>query len=57
VRHVRERVGEGAVVRSDDIDDNDVIGEVALGASVWRFRVRCDDDGFVLGSELTPVDP
>jgi hypothetical protein len=49
-------VGEGAVVRSDDIEDNDVIGQVPLDDVQWRFRVRCNDEGFVLGSELTPLD-
>jgi len=48
-------VGEGAVVRSDDIDGNDVIGEVSLGGRVWSFRVTCDDDGHVLGSEIQPA--
>ncbi len=48
-------MGEGAVVRSDDIDGNDVIGEVSLGGQVWQFRVTCDDDGFVVDSELTPA--
>jgi hypothetical protein len=33
-----------------------VLGEVSLGDTTWRFRVHCDDDGHVLGSELTAVD-
>lgn len=47
-------MGEGAVVRSDDIEENDVIGVVSLGDATWRFRVRCDDDGTVVDSEVTP---
>jgi hypothetical protein len=50
-------VGEGAVVRSDDVEGNDVIGEVSLPDAAWRFRVECDDDGYVVGSELTSVEP
>jgi hypothetical protein len=50
-------VGEGAVVRSDDVDGNDVIGEVSLPGIAWRFRVHCDDDGYVVDSELTPIEP
>jgi hypothetical protein len=50
-------VGEGAVVRSDDIEGNDVIGQVSQGDRGWRFRVHCDDDGFVTGSELVSLDP
>jgi hypothetical protein len=50
-------VGEGAVVRSDDVEGNDVIGEVSSGDVAWRFRVQCDDDGYVVGSELTPIEP
>jgi hypothetical protein len=52
---VWSRVGEGAVVRSDDVEDNDVLGEVSLGDTRWRFRVTCDDDGTVVASEITPI--
>jgi hypothetical protein len=30
-----------------------VLGVVSLGDAMWRFRVRCDDDGYVVDSELT----
>jgi len=48
-------VGEGAVVRSDDIDGSGVLGEVTQGGRTWQFRVTCDDDGHVLASDLTEV--
>jgi hypothetical protein len=49
-------VGEAAVVRSDDIDGNDVIGEVSNGGRRWAFRAHCDDHGEVLSSELELLD-
>jgi hypothetical protein len=44
------------IVRSDDIDGNDIIGTVsdATGTS-WSFRAHATDDGEIIGSELDPV--
>jgi hypothetical protein len=55
VAHLRERLGDGVVVRSDDIDGNDIIGSVttATGSS-HRFRAHAADDGDILSSELDP---
>jgi hypothetical protein len=43
------------VVRSDDIDDNDILGTVTdATGTVWRFRAHATDDGEITGSELDP---
>ena len=54
VAHLTERLGEGVVVRSDDIDGNDVIGTVtAPDGTVYDYRASCTDDGEVVESTLT----
>jgi hypothetical protein len=56
VAHLRDRVGERVVVRSDDIDGNDVIGTATTASGVvYRFRAHATDDGDILSSELEPV--
>ena len=41
------------VVRSDDIDGNDIIGVVTTaGGAAYRFRAQATDDGDIIGSEL-----
>ncbi|MGH9123473.1 MAG: hypothetical protein ACRDZ8_01960 [Acidimicrobiales bacterium] len=52
---MRERLGEGVVVRSDDIDENDIIGTATtpLGV-VHRFRAHATDDGQMVGSDIEP---
>lgn len=55
VEHLSARLGEGVVVRSDDIDGNDVIGTAATSTAVHRFRVTCTDDGEVVSSEISPA--
>lgn len=47
-------MGEGIVVRSDDVDGNDVRGAVAQGATEQRFAARFTDDGEVLECRLDP---
>jgi hypothetical protein len=43
------------VVRSDDIDGNDVIGTVTAAGATYHFRASATDDGEIISSELTPV--
>jgi hypothetical protein len=53
VAHLRGRLGEGVVVRSDDIDENDIIGTVTTADGVeHHFRAHATDDGEILGSDL-----
>ena len=47
-------LGEGIVVRSDDVDGNDVSGVVARGATEQRFAARFTDDGEVVECQLDP---
>lgn len=52
---MRDRLGEGVVVRSDDIDENDIIGTVTTPAgAVHHFRAHATDAGEIIGSELDP---
>jgi hypothetical protein len=50
--HLQERIGEGAVVRSDDVVGNTVIGTAELNGRRYHFEVRMSDNGAVLGSEI-----
>jgi hypothetical protein len=44
------------IVRSDDIDGNDIIGTVTdAKGTTWRFRAHATDGGEMIGSELDPV--
>lgn len=52
VMHLQERIGEGAVVRSDDVVGNTVIGTAELNGRRYHFEVRMSDNGAVLGSEI-----
>jgi hypothetical protein len=53
---LKARLGEGVVVRSDDIDGNDVIGTVTTASGVvHRFRAYASDDGEIISSEVTPA--
>jgi hypothetical protein len=49
--HLREKIGADAVVRSDDVQDNDVIGEAVADGCRYGFRVHFNDGGEVLSSE------
>jgi hypothetical protein len=49
-------VGEGVVVRSDDIDGNDIIGTATVGDRRFRFRATATDDCEITGSEIEPID-
>ncbi len=41
------------IVRSDDIDGNDIIGTATDAAgTVWSFRARATDGGEIVDSEL-----
>ena len=44
---VLEGIGEGVVVRSDDVEGNDVIGTAFLGEQAFRFRAHYTDEGDV----------
>jgi hypothetical protein len=56
VHHLHERIGEGAVVRSDDVEGNTVIGTAELEGRTYKFRVQMTNSGDVTGSEIEPVD-
>jgi hypothetical protein len=44
------------VVRSDDIDGNDIIGTVTdVTGAAWRFRASATDDGEIIRSDLEPA--
>lgn len=47
-------LGGGIVVRSDDVDGNDVRGVVAHGEAEHRFAARFTDEGEVLDCVLDP---
>ena len=49
-------MGEGLVVRSDDIDGNDILGIVTMpDGTVHRYRAHCTDDCQIIGAEIEPV--
>ena len=49
-------MGEGLVVRSDDIDGNDVLGTVTTPDGVVRhYRANCTDDCQIIGAEIDPA--
>ena len=48
-------MGQKVVVRSDDIDGNDIIGTVVAADRVYRFRATASDDGEIVSSELDPL--
>ncbi len=53
--YLRGRLGDGVVVRSDDIDGNDIIGTVTTpDGAVHGFRAHADDGGRILGAEISP---
>ncbi|HWO94018.1 MAG TPA: hypothetical protein VNL92_04575 [Dehalococcoidia bacterium] len=53
--HLRERIGEGVIVRSDDVVGNDILGEATWHGRRYRVRIRCNDDGTVAGSDIEPA--
>jgi hypothetical protein len=38
-------IGEGVVVRSDDVEGNDVMGTAFVRDQTFRFRVHYTDEG------------
>ncbi len=51
--YLRGRLGEGVVVRSDDIDGNDIIGTVTTrDGAVHRYRAHATDRGEILGADI-----
>jgi hypothetical protein len=55
VYHMHERIGEGAIVRSDDVDGNTVLGTAEHGGRTYQFKVRMTDRGEVVDSEIEPA--
>jgi hypothetical protein len=56
VAYLRDRLGEGVVVRSDDIDGNDIIGTVTSGdGTAYHYRAHATDGGEILGADIVPV--
>ena len=56
VAYLRGQLGEGVVVRSDDIDGNDILGTVtASNGTMYRYRAHASDGGEILGADLEPT--
>ena len=54
--YLRDQLGEGVVVRSDDIDNNDIIGNAtSRDGAVHRYRAHASDSGEILGAEIDPA--
>ena len=53
VTYLRGRIGEDVVVRSDDIDGNDIIGTATTAdGAVFRFRAHADDAGAIQSADI-----
>ena len=52
--HLAGKLESKVVVRSDDIDGNEIIGTVDAGDRSYTFRALCSDDGEVESSVIEP---
>ena len=49
------QLGEGVVVRSDDVDGNDVRGVVRTPTGEWTYAASFTDAGDVVSCEVEPA--